>query len=131
MTDIAQDLEGIATWLDGWASLAVDDPVSTIREAAATARRAVIVGGGYIGLEIGSVYAALGVARHLASHGRLPDRIGGPWAVIPMRHIIEERGTNPEVTPEEQGILDAMLRENRAPGGVVRLIPHRAEEEGD
>ena len=58
------------------------------------------------------VYAAHGAARHLASHGRLPDRIGGPWSVIPMRHIIEERGTNPDLTPDEQSILDAMLREN-------------------
>jgi hypothetical protein len=55
-------------------------------------------------------------------HGRPPDRIGGPWNVIPMRLVIQERGSDPALTPDEQLVYDAILREGRLPGGAVRLV---------
>jgi hypothetical protein len=68
-----------------------------------------------------AVYARHGVARHLRETGSLPDVVGGPWSVIPMRLVIEERGLAPELTQDEQLIYDAIIREGRLPGGVVRL----------
>jgi hypothetical protein len=69
-----------------------------------------------------AVYAAHGAADHVKKTGRLPDRIGGPWSVIPMRLIIEERGTDLTLTPDEQLVYDAIVREGRLPGGAVRLV---------
>jgi hypothetical protein len=72
------------------------------------------------------VYCKHGAAKHLRETGRLPDRIGGAWSVIPMRLTIEERGTDPVLTAEEQDVYDAILREQRLPGGSVHLVdPHR------
>ena len=67
------------------------------------------------------VYSSLGVVPHLRKTGKLPDTIGGPWATIPMRLTIKERGTNPTLTPDEQLVYEAILRERRLPGGCVRL----------
>jgi hypothetical protein len=69
-----------------------------------------------------AVYAAHGAAEHVRKTGRLPDRIGGPWSVIPMRLIIEERGVDLTLTPDEQLVYDAIVREGRLPGGAVRLV---------
>ncbi len=69
-----------------------------------------------------AIYAKHGAARHLRETGKLPDVIGGPWSVIPMRHVIEERGTDIELTEDERLIYDALLREGRLPGGAVRLV---------
>jgi hypothetical protein len=68
-----------------------------------------------------AVYARHGAAAHLRETGRLPDRIGGPWSVIPMRLIIEERGPDLTLTPDEQLVYESILREERLPGGAVRL----------
>ncbi|GIW37838.1 MAG: hypothetical protein KatS3mg074_236 [Meiothermus sp.] len=68
------------------------------------------------------VYARLGVVPYLRMHGRLPDRIGGPWNIIPMRLVIEERGTDPELTDDERLVYEAILREGRLPGGSVVLL---------
>ncbi len=68
------------------------------------------------------VYARLGVVPYLRTHGRLPDRIGGPWNLIPMRLVIEERGTDPELTDDERLVYEAILREGRLPGGSVVLL---------
>jgi guanosine-3',5'-bis(diphosphate) 3'-pyrophosphohydrolase len=69
-----------------------------------------------------AVYARHGAARHLRETGRLPDVIGGPWSVIPMRHVIEERGVDPELTEDERLVYEAIIREGRLPGGAVRLL---------
>ena len=37
---------------------------------------------------------------------------------------------DPPLPGDNDCILDAMLRENRAPGGVVRLIANHSEDEG-
>jgi hypothetical protein len=69
-----------------------------------------------------AVYARHGAARHLRETGRLPDVVGGPWSVIPMRLVIQERGLDPELTNDEQLIYDAIIRDGRRPGGAVRLV---------
>ncbi len=68
-----------------------------------------------------AVYAKHMAAEHLKKTGKLPDSIGGMWSSIPMRLIIEERGTDLTLTPDEQLVYDAIIRENRLPGGAVRL----------
>src|SRR5437868_2731471 len=72
-----------------------------------------------------AVYARHGAARHVRETGKLPEKIGGLWSVIPMRLTIEERGTDLTLTADEQLVLDAMLREQRLPGGAVRLCGQR------
>lgn len=69
-----------------------------------------------------AVYTRMGAATHVKGTGRLPDSIGGLWNVIPMRIIIEERGTDPTLTPDERLVYDAIIRESRLPGGAVRLV---------
>jgi hypothetical protein len=69
-----------------------------------------------------AVYTRMGAAKHLKETGMLPDSIGGPWNVIPMRLIIEERGVDPTLTPDELLVYDAIVRERRLPGGSVFLL---------
>jgi hypothetical protein len=76
-----------------------------------------------------AVYAMHGAADHLRKTGRLPDKIGGPWSVIPMRLVIERRGTDLTLTPDEQLIYEAIIREGRLPGGVVRLVNKTSDED--
>lgn len=68
------------------------------------------------------VYCMHGAHKYLRETGRLPDKIGGLWSVIPMRLAIERRGVNPQLSPEEQEVYEAILREQRLPGGAVRLV---------
>lgn len=35
-----------------------------------------------------------------------------------MRLVVEERGTDPELTDDERLVYEAILREGRLPGGV-------------
>ncbi len=39
-----------------------------------------------------------------------------------MRLAIEERGADPVLAPHEQEVYDAILREQRLPGGGFRLV---------
>ncbi len=66
-----------------------------------------------------------GVTEHVRRTGRLPKRIGGAWSVLVMNAVIKERGTDFELTPEEQVIYDTIVREQRLPGGSVVLINKR------
>ena len=75
------------------------------------------------------LYARHGAAKHLQETGKLPDRVGGPWSVIPTRLILEERGTDPTLTPDEQLVYDAILREQRLPGGAIRLTGNSNDQE--
>jgi hypothetical protein len=59
-----------------------------------------------------AVYVRHGAASHLRKTGKLPDKDGGLWSVIPMRLIIEERGRDLTLTPDEQLVYDAILRED-------------------
>ena len=44
-----------------------------------------------------------------------------------MRLIIEERGLDFELTPDEQLVYDALIREGRLSGGAVRLVDPQRE----
>jgi hypothetical protein len=74
-----------------------------------------------------AVYARLGAAKHVRETGMLPDRIGGAWNYMPINRIIRERGTDLTLTPDEQLIFDAIIRERRLPGGSVCLIEEEHE----
>ena len=70
-----------------------------------------------------AVYAQLkGVLEHVRTTGRLPEEIYNGGTHICSRLIIEKRGINITLTPDEKMILDAIVREKRLPGGGVILI---------
>ena len=69
-----------------------------------------------------ALYAMLGVVPYLKEHGRLPDRIGGPWNYIPARILLQQRGPDLELTDDERLVYEAILREGRLPGGSVILL---------
>ena len=70
-----------------------------------------------------AIYASRnGVLEHLRTTGRLPEKINTGGACIGMRLLIEKRGTNITLTPDEKMIFDAIVCERRLPGGGVILI---------
>jgi hypothetical protein len=69
-----------------------------------------------------AVYTLLGAADYLKVHGRLPERIGGPWNYLPANYIIEQRGLEFELTEDELLVYEAIRRERRLPGGSVVLL---------
>jgi hypothetical protein len=75
------------------------------------------------------LYARLGAVAHLRETGRLADKIGGMQNSIPMNLVLQERGTDPTLTEEEQLVYDAIVREHRLPGGAVRLISESSPPE--
>jgi hypothetical protein len=46
-----------------------------------------------------------------------------------MRLLIEARGTDVTLTPDEQLVYDAILREGRLPGGGIRLVEPGGKDE--
>ncbi len=69
-----------------------------------------------------AMYAGRGVAAYVRKHGKLPKDIPMGGASIQLHHLFEERGTDFDLTPDEQLIYDAILREGKLPGGGVRLV---------
>jgi virulence-associated protein VagC len=67
------------------------------------------------------------VLDHLRATGKLPEDLEMPGAYIGMRLLIERRGTDITLTPDEQLVYDAILRENRLPGGSVHLVDEATE----
>jgi hypothetical protein len=63
-----------------------------------------------------------GVVEYVRDHGSLPKKIPMGGAHIGMRLLIERRGTDITLSPDEQLVYDAMLRENKLPGGSVILL---------
>jgi len=63
-----------------------------------------------------------GLLDHVKRHGHLPDKIPNGGAYIAMRLLIRDRGTDITLTENEQLVYEAMLRENRLPGGRVILV---------
>jgi len=63
-----------------------------------------------------------GVVEYVRANGRLPTKIPMGGAHIGMRLLIERRGTDITLSPDEQLVYDAMLRENKLPGGSVILL---------
>ena len=70
-----------------------------------------------------AVYTRLrGVLTHVKEFGTLPQQINASYAYIPMRLIIEERGTDITLTPNEQLVYDALIKGGRLTGGSVHLV---------
>jgi hypothetical protein len=63
-----------------------------------------------------------GVVEHVLATGELPQSIPTGGAHIGMRLLIERRGVDITLTPDEQLVFDAIMREGRLPGGSVRLV---------
>jgi len=63
-----------------------------------------------------------GVLTHVKEFGTLPLKIDASFAYIPMRLIIEARGADITLTPNEQLVYDALIRGGRLSGGWVHLV---------
>jgi hypothetical protein len=60
---------------------------------------------------------------HVKATGHIPDDfVPRPHFHIPMNLIIQERGTDITLSPDEQLVYNAILKENKLPGGSVRLV---------
>jgi tetratricopeptide (TPR) repeat protein len=71
-----------------------------------------------------------GVLDHLQTTGRLPDTVDNGGANVALRRLIETRGTDIVLKPDEQLVYDAIIRERRLPGGSVILAPSSNQEGG-
>ena len=70
-----------------------------------------------------ALYAARpGVLKHLEETGKLPEQIDMSGISIQMRLLIERRGTDIQLSPDEAQVYDAIRRERRLPGGSVVLL---------
>jgi hypothetical protein len=80
-----------------------------------------------------ALYASrVGVVAHVRSTGSLPANIPMGGGHIGLRLLIETRGTDIDLTPDEELVYDAMIRERRLPGGraiVVEPEFHPGEEQ--
>jgi hypothetical protein len=71
-----------------------------------------------------------GVLEHVRTTGRLPDETPMGGGHIGMRLLIEKRGTDITMTPDEQLMVDALIKENRLPGGIVILVDEAKKGSG-
>jgi hypothetical protein len=62
------------------------------------------------------------VVAYLKKNGKLPDVIHDAGFATGLRITIETRGVNPELSEDEYLVYEAILRENRLPGGGARLV---------
>jgi hypothetical protein len=62
------------------------------------------------------------VVEDVRKTGKLPKRISMLGAEIGLRVLIERRGTEIKLTPDEKLVYDAILREKRLPGGGAILV---------
>jgi hypothetical protein len=70
-----------------------------------------------------AVYATRSeLVEYVREHGRLPDEINPGGFPVAFHKIIEWRGTDIELTEKEKLIYDAIIGEERTPGGMVKLI---------
>jgi len=77
-----------------------------------------------------AVYAShQGVVAYLRETGKLPETIDTGRSPIAANIIIRERGVDITLSDEERLLYDAILRENRLPGGSVRLVSKHLESE--
>ncbi len=69
-----------------------------------------------------AVYSLLaGVVEHVRSAGRLPDNIDGANAPEVLTKIVQSRGVEIDLTPDEQLVYAAMVTEGRMTGGIAQL----------
>jgi hypothetical protein len=71
-----------------------------------------------------------GVLEHVRATGRLPDKINMGGAHIGMRLLIEKRGTDITLTPNEKLVYDALIKEKRLPGGSAILVDEAEKRSG-
>lgn len=69
-----------------------------------------------------------GVVKHLKETGRLPATIDMGGVTIQSRLLIEGRGIDIELTPDETLVYEAILREGRLPGGHISLQPGASQK---
>jgi hypothetical protein len=70
-----------------------------------------------------ALYASrVGVVANVRSTGSLPANIPMGGGHIGLRLLIERRGTDIDLTPDEELVYDAIIRERRMPGGSARLV---------
>jgi hypothetical protein len=62
------------------------------------------------------------VVAYLKKNGKLPDVIHDAGFATGLRITIETRGRDPELSEDEYLVYEAILRENRLPGGGARLV---------
>lgn len=72
-----------------------------------------------------AMYAERGVAEYVRREHKLPDSISMEGASIQLRLLLQRRGTDFELTPDEQLVYEALLRERRLPGGGAHLVSNR------
>jgi hypothetical protein len=79
-----------------------------------------------------ALYAKLrGVLEHVRATGDLPpDMRPKAYYVIPMRLLIEARGTDITLSPDEQLVYGAIVKAGHTPAGAVNLLEDR-DEKGD
>jgi hypothetical protein len=70
------------------------------------------------------------VLEHVKATGELPEHIPTGGSDIAMRWLIEHRGTDIELTADEELVLQAIVRSRRLPGGHPILLDRepRAED---
>lgn len=70
-----------------------------------------------------AVYATCrGVVEHIRATGHLPNDIQSEGLHIASRVLIQERGADIALTPDEELVLRAILRDRKLPAGGVRLL---------
>ena len=62
------------------------------------------------------------VVAYLKKTGKLPEEIHDAGFATGLRITIETRGVNPKLREDEYLVYEAILRENRLPGGGARLV---------
>lgn len=79
------------------------------------------------------------IVEHVRATGQLPSELNLGGAHIGARLLVEARGTDITLTPDEQLVYEAILRDGRLPGGAVclgeaepatkrRIVPGGCEE---
>lgn len=57
--------------------------------------------------------------QHIQSHGQLPRKWNYQPKLASALEILKERGADPSLIPNEQMVLDVMLKEQKLPAGVI------------
>ena len=68
---------------------------------------------------------------HVRATGKLPDTISKPGIYIGMGILIKDRGTDISLSPDEQLVYDAIIKEKRTPGGSVILIDKKEPKKSE
>jgi hypothetical protein len=69
------------------------------------------------------------ILEHVRATGSLPEEFTLPGAQIGLRLLIEARGRDITLTPDEELMYQAIVREGRLPGGSVRSFDRESQDE--